>query len=191
MYNFLANISSVLTDDLDMKSFADSLSRTQLTSKRWLVDTLVAQQFKQHPSILILGGWYGTYLVPMLVEALQPSKIYFNDIDPSCLDVARKLHRNPIIEYCQFDATQHHFDRRVDIVINTSCEHMSSYDQMLQISPGCLFVLQACDNGNDPGHVNISSSTQEFVAKLNLSQVLFAGRRQLGHKNRFMVIGRK
>lgn len=191
MYKYLTNISSVLSDGVDVRDFADSLSRTQYTSKKWLVDTLVSQRFKQTPIILILGGWYGSYLVPMLIDLLQPSKIHFNDYNNECLEVAQKLHRDPIIEYHSFDATKQMLECKADIVINTSCEHMQTYHQMLNSNQGCLFVLQTCDNPNDPGHVNISSSTEEFQQKLGLSKVFFAGRRQLGHKNRFMVIGQK
>ena len=58
-------------------------------------------------------------------------------------------------------------------------------------NPECLYVLQTCDNRNDPGHVNTSQSTDEFVKKTGLSNILFRGRLSLGHKNRFMVIGNK
>lgn len=191
MYKYLTNVSSVLSDGVDVKDFADSFSRTQYASKKWLVDTLITQPFKQNPTILILGGWYGSYLVPMLVDSLHPSKIHFNDYNQKCLEVAHKLHRDPIIRYHRFDATEQMLECEADIVINTSCEHMASYHQMLNSNKGCLFVLQACDNQNDPGHVNISCSTEEFQQKLGLSKVFFAGRKQLGHKNRFMVMGQK
>lgn len=191
MYTYLTNISSILSSDIEVKDFADSLSRTQHTSKKWLVDTLVAQQFKQNPTILILGGWYGSYLIPMLIDSLKPSKIHFNDINQKCLEVAQKLHRSSILEYHCFDATNQMLECNADIVINTSCEHMQTYHKMLNSNKGCLFVLQTCDNQNDPGHVNVSASTEEFKEKLGLSRVFFAGRRALGHKNRFMVIGQK
>lgn len=190
MYDYLTNISSALSHGVNVSDFADSLSHTQYTSKKWLVDVLSQQDYTSNPAILILGGWYGSYLVPMLNKALNPSKIYFNDINTDCLEVAKRLHRGSNIEFHHFDATHESFNRYVDIIINTSCEHMHSYEHMLQRDSSCLFVLQTCDNINDPGHINTSASTNDFLDKLQLRKVNYVGRRSLGHKNRFMVIGR-
>lgn len=191
MYEYLTNISSILRLDINVDDFADSFSSTQYTSKHWLVNTLAQQSYTPNPSVLILGGWYGSYLIPMLNQTIKPSKIFFNDINQGCLDVAQKLHRDSRIQFCQFDATRDYHHYGADIVINTSCEHMIDYTEMLKEGPQCLYVLQTCDNKNDPGHVNTSSSTNEFLQKLNLSTVNYAARRNLGHKNRYMVIGYK
>jgi hypothetical protein len=189
MYDYLTKISSVLTEDINIKDFADSLSRTQFLSKKWLVDELIQFNKVSNPTILILGGWYGSYLVPMLNDKLAPTKIYFNDADQQCIKIAQLLHRSPNISFHCFDATKENKRLNPNIVINTSCEHMGDYTKMMEENPRCLFVLQTCDNKNDPGHVNTSSTTQEFVQKLNLQTVYFAARRNIGHKNRFMVIG--
>lgn len=191
MYDYLINISSILRSDINYQDFGDSFSETQFISKKWLVDTLVKQNYPHDPSILILGGWYGSYLVPMLNQTIKPSKIYFNDVNENCLRVAKKLHRQSNISFHCFDATTPYSHFNADIVINTSCEHMSEYTEMLREGPQCLYVLQTCDNRNDPGHINTSSSTEEFLEKLHLSKVRTTVRRNLGHKNRFMVIGQK
>lgn len=192
MYQYLLNISSVLRSSVDCQDFADSLSDTQYKSKQWLVDTLFKYQEIKNPSILILGGWYGSYLVPMLVKQIEPSIIHFNDLNVNCLNIAKKLHRKTNIDFHQFDATSVSFDHPVDIVINTSCEHMSMYNSMLNNkNKDCLFVLQSCDNKDDPGHINVSSSTEDFAAKIALSRIKFKGRLALGHKNRYMVIGQR
>ena len=191
MYDYLINISSILRSDINYQDFGDSFSETQFISKKWLVDTLVKQNYPHDPSILILGGWYGSYLVPMLNQTIKPSKIYFNDVNENCLRVAKKLHRPSNISFHCFDATTPYSHFNADIVINTSCEHMSEYTEMLREGPQCLYVLQTCDNRNDPGHINTSSSTEEFLEKLHLSKVRTTVRRNLGHKNRFMVIGQK
>ena len=195
---YLGKISDVLrkgvTMGLDVFDFANSLSTTQFVSKDWLVETLqktlVTHQIKSNPKILILGGWYGSYLIPLLIEKIQPKHIFLNDYDSKCLKFAEQLHRGKNISFHCFDATVKYpesFD--VDIVINTSCEHMSFYDCMFAENPNAVFVLQSCDNKNDPGHVNTSSSTDDFLTKLKLTNVLYKGRTSLGHKNRFMVMG--
>ena len=190
MYDYLSKMSAVMRSNVNINDFADSFNTTQLNSKRWVVEEVCKYVPVNNPKILILGGWYGSYLVPMLREHLDPSHIYFNDLNPSCLEIAKKLHGNSAITYHNFDAREPytHFD--ADLVINTSCEHMSSYEEMLREGSQAVFVCQSCDNANDPGHVNVSRSTQEFVAKLGFRQVLFAGRKDLGHKNRFLVVGK-
>lgn len=195
---YLGKISNVLrkgvSTGLDVFDFADSLSTTQFISKEWLVETLLvttaSYQLKPNPRILILGGWYGSYLVPLLLEKIKPEHIFLNDIDRRCLEVAKELHAGESVSFHCFDATKKYPQSfNVDIVINTSCEHISSYDLMFEENPGALFVLQSCDNRNDPGHVNTSSSTYDFLTKLRLTDILYKGRTALGHKNRFMVIG--
>ena len=190
---YLNKISDVLrqgvSTGLNVFDFADSLSSTQYRSKSWLVDTLKVKNLKPNPRILILGGWYGSYLVPLLRERIEPSHIFFNDKDINCIKVAKKLHGNNNISYHCFDATTSHEQMSPDVVINTSCEHMESYTCMMSQNPNSLFALQTCDNKNDPGHVNTSFSTEDFIKKLELSTILYGGRISLGHKNRFMVIG--
>ena len=174
------------------KDMAVSLSNTQLKSKQWLVDVLCKYNSQHHPRILIVGGWYGSLLVPMLNFELKPSKIILTDIDPKAVNISSQLHKSSTnVECCILDgdAALQQFD--VDIVINPSCEHMKTIGQSTTSNKGCLFVLQSCDNANDPGHINTAASTNDFVQKTKLTTVLFRGRMNLGHKNRFMVIGYK
>lgn len=196
---YLTKISDVLrrgvSTGLNVFDFANSFSQTQLDSKKWLVEELSKVSFKKQPTILILGGWYGSYLVPLLRQHVKPDHIYFNDIDRVCLDVAKELHirykEDRSISFHHFDATTmfHHFD--ADIVINTSCEHMEQYEEMLKEGQDTLFVLQSCDEESDPGHVNVSKTTQEFLQKVGLTRVYTQSRKNLGHKNRFLIIGKR
>jgi len=191
MYEYLTFLSAALRSGGNVDDIADSISETQYKSKKWLVDTLVKRPLPANPTILILGGWYGSYLVPLLQEAVDPTHIYFNDINQSTLETAKIIHRQKNISFHQFDVLSHTEKFHVDLIINTSCEHMNMIGDHLTDNPECLFVLQTCDNRNDPGHVNTSQSTDEFVKKTRLSSITFRGRLSLGHKNRFMVIGYK
>jgi hypothetical protein len=82
-------------------------------------------------------------------------------------------------------------DQRFDVVINTSCEHMTNLRNIYVANPEALYVFQACDEKNDPGHVNIVETTDQLIEQCEFDQVVFKGRMDLGHKNRFMVIGKK
>jgi endo-beta-N-acetylglucosaminidase D len=141
---------------------------------------------------MILGSWYGSYLVPML-EPLEPSDIILNDVNKKVMNYARILHGDKITWSC-FDVSA--APQRVamygsDILINTSCEHMIDMKHVNTGNPNTFYVLQSCDNDNDPGHINVCRSTDELVEKSGLTDVKFSARYNLGHKNRFMVMGFK
>lgn len=193
MYKYLSNLSFSIIHNIDRANdIANSFSLTQLKSKKWLVDVLAEKCNITHPNILILGGWYGSFLVPMLIETINPSKIILTDINRDVVNVARSLHKTNSIVKCEaLDACNPNKQYVCDIVINTSCEHMTSVGEKAVSNSGCLYVLQSCDDANDPGHVNTSKDTESFVTSAGLSQILFKGRLDLGHKNRFMVIGYK
>jgi len=192
MYEYLTLLSNALRLGNNTDDIANSFSNTQYRSKKWLVDTLTNQTFTSNPTILILGGWYGSYLIPFLQQNINPAHIYHNDLDSSVLETAKILHQqNKNISFHNFDITKYEEKFHVDIMINTSCEHMDMIGDHLVDNPQCLYVLQTCDNDDDPGHINTSQSTDEFVEKVGLTSILFRGRLSLGHKNRFMVIGRK
>ena len=188
MYEYLSQLSPIIRQNPNYaNSIADSFSTTQLKSKQWLINELFKLKIAPDSKILILGGWYGTLLIPMLRDK-KISNIILTDVDPITVDIAKQIH------LCQthiIDAENPSQQFNVDIVINTSCEHMITIGDRAVSNTGCLYVLQSCDSTNDPGHINPSTSTEDFVQKTKLSNILFKGRMNLGHKNRFMVIGHK
>ena len=193
MYEYLSNLSFSIRHNIDRADdIANSFSSTQLKSKKWLVDVLSEKCNIPHPNILILGGWYGSFLVPMLTEKFNPSEIVLTDINQDVVRVACSLHKTNKIVKCEtLDACSPHKRYVCDILINTSCEHMHTIGSKAVNNPECLYVLQSCDNANDPGHINTPKDTESFATSAGLSQMLFKGRFNLGYKNRFMLIGYK
>jgi len=188
IYNYLSKLSPILRNNSEyVDDIADSFSKTQLQSKQWLVEEMCKVNTKTNPEILILGGWYGSYLVPMLRDA-DFNNITLTDINPKAVNIASQLHNCSTFVLNAVHPAQ---TFNPDIVINTSCEHMMTIGDAAVDNPDCLYVLQSCDNPNDPGHINISTNTDDFVKKTGLSRIVFRGRINLGHKNRFMVIGYK
>lgn len=170
-----------------------SFNSTQYKSKKWLVDEMSKWVTDDSPSILIIGGWYGSYLIPMIKERYKDCTITHTDKDPLSVKIASTIHQkatNCTFEVFDTDVVTKQYD--VDIVINTSCEHMQKIGfQAISNKHNSLFVLQACDSTQDPGHINSPIDTKDFSKKCNLSTELFCGRIGLGHKNRFMAIGFK
>lgn len=201
MLSYLCNVSDVLRSlpQHQIDDFADSFSKTQYKSKKWLVETLAKHKLPSAPSILILGGWYGSFLIPMLQEQYPDCSILLTDKHSEPLSVAEYLHQARYMGTSKIRMgvvdVENNIERiqgqRFDVIINTSCEHMTNLHNIRVANPEALYVFQACDEKNDPGHINIIESTDQLIDQCRLDEVLFRGRLDLGHKNRFMVIGKK
>jgi hypothetical protein len=79
-----------------------------------------------------------------------------------------------------------------DVIINTSCEHITQdeYDLWLSGHPqNSLIVLQS-NNYQIPEHVRIANSLDDFVEQSNLD-ILYKGEKTLQLYTRYMIIGRK
>jgi hypothetical protein len=78
-----------------------------------------------------------------------------------------------------------------DVIINTSCEHITQeqYDLWLSGHPhNSLLVLQS-NNYDIPEHVRIAKDLEEFKQQCHI-EVLWAGELELPLYKRFMVIGK-
>jgi hypothetical protein len=79
-----------------------------------------------------------------------------------------------------------------DVVINTSCEHITQdqYDLWLSGMPyNSLLVLQS-NNYNIPEHVRTASSLDEFKKQCGDINILWSGSLELPLYTRWMVIGK-
>jgi hypothetical protein len=185
-------MSNLLRSSPDIKSLGDAFSKTQFDSKKWLVEELARIPKVQQKNISIIGGWYGTYLVPMLKVYLQPKHIAFNDVDPDAIRIAKLLNEDKDITYKCYDVTKNSeiiYEYNPDIVINTSCEHMEDMKNFIRKDSSVLYVLQSCNNKNDPGHINTHDDLDDFILSSGLRNLYFYGTKDLGHKKRFMLIG--
>jgi hypothetical protein len=174
----------------------DAFWRGQILSKEWLITELKKQKHhaKQWPSIDIYGGWVGTLASLLFQSDLYISNIRSIDIDPSCEDIARTMNQLEV-EAGKFRAVTADMcttASTADIIINTSCEHISQeqYDKWLSSIPtDSLLVLQS-NNYKIPEHVRIAKDLEDFKDQSKLN-VIWAGELKLSMYNRFMIIGRK
>lgn len=183
----------------DPKRTLDAFWSGQLKSKEWLVDTLVhviypeCNKTMDFPvSVDIHGGWVGT-LASMLFQSAIPIKhIRSIDIDPACESVATMMNKGEEIagKFRAVTADMCTIRSDADIVINTSCEHITQdqYDLWLSGMPhNSLFVLQS-NNYNIQEHVRTANSLEEFKLQSNLN-VVWAGELKLLNYTRWMIIG--
>lgn len=169
--------------------FRDMFSSGQLISKQWAVDELKKTKlvFDQH--IIIVGSWFGT--LGMMLRSKYPHvKLTMLDIDPRC----RVFLDNIIYNYEDiFPITGDMYDYKYtqDVIINTSCEHISDVRKWLDLIPkGKIVLLQSNDFFRGEDHLNCVKSKEEFEEQTKLETVLYSGELITPMYTRFMIIGK-
>lgn len=178
----------------------DAFWSGQLKSKEWLIDAL---EMAVHPqvdcvmpnpfAIDIHGGWVGV-LASMLFQSRIPiATIRSIDIDPTCEPIATMMNKKEEMQGKFRAVTSDMCTIRSDsdIIINTSCEHITQdqYDLWKSGVPyNALLVLQS-NNYTIPEHVRTAKDLDEFKQQCDVA-VLWSGELELPLYKRFMVIGR-
>jgi len=171
----------------------DSFWAGQMKSKEWLCIEL-RKHVKKFVTVDIHGGWNGV-LASMLFQSDVPvTSIRSIDIDPTCESIANMMNKKEEIagRFRAVTADMCTIRSDADVVINTSCEHITQdqYDLWLSGMPhNSLIVLQS-NNYQIPEHVRTASDLDNFKEQCNLERVLFASEIELPLYKRFMVIGR-
>jgi hypothetical protein len=171
----------------------DAFWSGQLKSKEWLIDALEFT-IVNPVSIDIHGGWVGV-LASMLFQSRVPvTTIRSVDIDPLCQHVATLMNKKEEIEgrFRAVTADMCTIRSDADVVINTSCEHITQeqYDLWLSGMPhNSLFVLQS-NNYNIPEHIRIAGSLEDFKQQCDITAI-WAGELELPLYTRYMIIGSK
>jgi hypothetical protein len=171
----------------------DAFWSGQLKSKEWLITNL-RKNVNTFVSIDIHGGWVG-----VLASMLFQSDIYINnirsiDIDPTCESIATVMNKQEEItgRFQAVTADMCEIRSDADVIINTSCEHITQDQYNLWLSgmpQNSLFVLQS-NNYDIPEHIRIANNLEEFKTQCNLN-VLWAGELKLPLYTRWMIIGQK
>ena len=178
----------------------DAFWSGQLKSKEWLIDAL---ETAVHPqvdcvmpapfSIDIHGGWVGVLSSMLFQSRIPVATIRSIDIDPTCESIATMMNKKEEIQGKFRAVTSDMCTIRSDsdVIINTSCEHITQdqYDLWKSGVPhNSLLVLQS-NNYNIPEHVRISNSLEEFKQQCDIN-VLWAGELELPLYKRWMIIGK-
>ena len=171
----------------------DAFWSGQLKSKEWLITNL-RRHVKKFVTIDIHGGWVGV-LASMLFQSDVPIiNIRSIDIDPTCEPIAVNMNKieEMVGKFRAVTADMCAIRSDADVIINTSCEHITQeqYDLWLLGMPhNSLFVLQS-NNYNIPEHVRIAKSLDEFKKQCNIDAI-WAGELELPLYKRFMIIGKQ
>lgn len=177
----------------DPKRTMDAFWSGQLKSKEWLITNL-RKHVNKFVTVDIHGGWVGV-LASMLFQSDIPIlSIRSIDIDPSCEPIASNMNKieEMLGKFRAVTADMCAIRSDADVVINTSCEHVTQdqYDLWLSgIAHNALLVLQS-NNYNIPEHVRVAKDLEEFKTQCGDINVLWAGELELPLYTRFMVIAR-
>ena len=172
----------------------DAFWSGQLRSKEWLIDCL--DEYVSMPmSIDINGGWVGVLASMMFQSNIPITTIRSIDIDPHCEHIANEMNR---IEYNRgvfraITGDMVNIRSDADIVINTSCEHITQDDYDIWLSGlrhDALIVVQS-NNYDIPEHIRTAKSLDEFVEQSGLEKILYNGSLELPLYTRYMIIGHK
>ncbi len=187
--------------DYDTKQLLYSLGPDQMRCKTWLIDILDLLEIKlKRGYIQLYGGWNGFPLIDMLLEIYDIRRCENIDLDPMALYTynryvnLKKLDTDVYIHRNEDAGIPHGRDRDMDLVINTSSEHMPDLPKLIKdkrYRDYCVFALQSNNMTHVDEHINCSESEEHFVKKSGLSEILYSGTEVMSNGyERYMVIGR-
>jgi len=192
--------------------FRDAFSRGQISSKKWLVDELVKLDINLG-IVFLCAGWYGSLALLLFESGLKIEKIRSFDKDENCYKIADTINRPHVMAEWKFKAQTedihlinyrdgHTYDTyrrdgqvrelhdKPNTVINTSCEHVTSFVLWYNLIPkGTLVILQTNDYFEIDDHINCVNNMDEFKKTAPLDNVLYEGVLNLEKYNRYMLIG--
>jgi hypothetical protein len=174
----------------------ESFWRGQIKSKQWLLAQLdsvmpTAGEF----TIDIVGGWNGV-LASLLFQHYgnHIRHIRSIDIDPACEPIANMMNKAEEIQgrFTAVTSDMCALDYTADIVINTSCEHVTQaeYDSWLSRVDELSIVVLQSNNYEIDEHVRTAESLEDFVGQSRVAP-LNKGVLVLPLYCRYMIIGRK
>ena len=135
------------------------------------------KQVKKFVTVDIHGGWVGVLASLMFQSEIGPSYKHIRsiDIDPTCEPIATMMNKKEEIagKFRAVSADMCDIRSDADVVINTSCEHITQdqYDLWLSGMPyNSLLILQS-NNYNIPEHVRTSDSLEAFKDQCKIKVV--------------------
>ncbi len=171
----------------------DAFWSGQLKSKEWLITNL-RKNIDKVVSIDIHGGWVGVLASMIFQSDIYTTNIRSIDIDPTCEPIATMMNKKEEMagRFRAVTGDMCAIRSDADVIINTSCEHITQdqYELWLSGMPhNSLLVLQS-NNYSIPEHVRTATDLEEFKTQCGLSNVLWAGELELPLYKRFMIIGK-
>jgi hypothetical protein len=176
-----------MDQDTAYRALRDSLSTGQMRSKLKLIEICKERQLISQKAVFI-GHWHGLLPLLMYNEGVLKSAI---GIEKSQLwsDFSNQLNQSwDWQSFCQ-DALLYTCDESTDLVVNTSCEHMSD-DWLALVPSGCRVLLQST-NFEHIEHINYKLNIEEFKKSLKNINIVFEDILDCQVYQRFTIFGHR
>jgi hypothetical protein len=171
----------------------ESFWKGQIKSKLWLIKNL-RKHVDKVVSIDIHGGWNGVLASMIFQSTIYTKQIRSLDIDPSCEETANTINKLEEMsgKFKAITADMCDTKSTADVIINTSCEHITQeqYDKWLSNQPETSLLVLQSNNYDIPEHIRLVNSLEEFEKQSNI-KVIWSGEFKLPLYTRYMIIGKK
>ena len=178
----------------DQSRTLESFWKGQVKSKIWLIDNLVTWVPSYPSNVVIHGGWNGVLASLLFQTNIPIARIVSIDIDPSCEPIAIMMNKKEEMagRFRAITGDMCNIISFVNIVINTSCEHITQeqYETWLsKRNDDQILVLQS-NNYEIDEHIRPAFSLDEFAEQCKIN-ILWKGELELPLYTRYMIIGKK
>ena len=186
---------NVIAEGRNNSNLLDSFSPNQFKTKERLIGHIRDLNIVDDKSeITILGGWYGSILIPAFKEAKRISLI---DLDKQVVSIAKQRifnHYNNIdfITSDVFDKNRYGRIRYANLIINTSCEHMKPMKELEALQESnAYFAFTSNYMLSIEGHINCVYDLNDFEKQMpDNAKVLVKDSITDERGTRFMLIGK-
>ena len=171
----------------------DSFSPNQFKSKEMLIKMVNdLSMVDSNSEIVILGGWYGSILIPAFKHVKRITLIDLND---QVIGLAKRRlfnHYNNV-DFITSDVWNENRLGRIqnaNLIINTSCEHMRPMKE-LKLETNAYFAYQSNNMRSIKDHINCVGGIDEFQKQLpDNARVLDKGIIEDERGLRFTLVGK-
>ena len=171
----------------------DSFSPNQFKSKEMLIKMVNdLSMVDSNSEIVILGGWYGSILIPAFKHVKRITLIDLND---QVIGFAKRRlfnHYNNV-DFITSDVWNENRLGRIqnaNLIINTSCEHMRPMKE-LKLDTNAYFAYQSNNMRSIKDHINCVGGIDEFQKQLpDNARVLDKGIIEDERGLRFTLVGK-
>ena len=171
----------------------DSFSPNQFKSKEMLIKMVNdLSMVDSNSEIVILGGWYGSILIPAFKHVKRITLIDLND---QVIGLAKRRlfnHYNNV-DFITSDVWNENRLGRIqnaNLIINTSCEHMRPMKE-LKLDTNAYFAYQSNNMRSIKDHINCVGGIDEFQKQLpDNARVLDKGIIEDERGLRFTLVGK-
>ena len=187
---------NVIAEGRHNSDLLDSYSPNQFKTKEKLIGHVRnLNVVNEQSDITILGGWYGSILIPAFKEAKEITLI---DLDDKVIRIAKNRlfahYKNAdFITADVFDLGKH-FNRvqNSNLIINTSCEHMKPMRELEPLQQSNAYFAFTSNNMlGIEGHTNCVYDLADFEKQMpDNAKVLVRDSITDERGTRFMLIGK-